>query len=66
MASVWTPLTDALVARDRRWSLRNRLMVLAAAGTLIAWLMGATIVYFAAAKEPTTCSTKPCAAWEPS
>jgi len=51
MASVWTPSTDALVARDRRWSLRNRLMVLAAAGTLIAWLMGATIVYFAAAKE---------------
>lgn len=51
MASVWTPSTDGVGAPGRRWSLRNRLMTLAAAGTLIAWLMGATVVYFVAAKE---------------
>jgi signal transduction histidine kinase len=51
MGSVSTPSADADPARSRRWSLRNRLMLLAAVGTLIAWIMGAGVVYFVAAKE---------------
>ena len=51
MASVSTPSTDLGVKGGPRWSLRNRLMSLAAAGTLIAWIMGGSVVYFVAAKE---------------
>jgi len=51
MASVLTPRPDVGTAGRRRWSLRNRLMLLAAVGTLVAWVMGASVVYFVAAKE---------------
>lgn len=51
MASVSTPSPEFVPAADRQWSLRNRLIALAVVGTLIAWIMGASVVYFAAAKE---------------
>ena len=51
MASVSTPSTDLGASGGSRWSLRNRLMSLAAAGTLIAWITGGSVVYFVAAKE---------------
>lgn len=51
MASVSTHSTDVVTPNDRRWSLRNRLMLLAVMGTLVAWIMGASVVYFVAAKE---------------
>jgi len=51
MDSVSTHSTDVAPASDRRWSLRNRLMLLAVMGTLVAWIMGASVVYFVAAKE---------------
>ena len=51
MASVSTSSTDLGVNGGPRWSLRNRLMSLAAAGTLVAWVMGGSVVYFVAAKE---------------
>jgi signal transduction histidine kinase len=51
MASVSTPSPDVIAASRRRWSLRNRLIALAVMGTLVAWVMGAAVVYFAAAKE---------------
>lgn len=51
MASVSTPSPDLVVPGTRRWSLRSRLMLLAAVGTLAAWLMGAAAVYFVATRE---------------